>query len=231
MLIPFPDYANALDITLRLFSGALLSGIIGIERDIHGRAAGLRTNILISLGAASFMILSESIVTSLSVNYDPTRIAAQVVSGIGFLGAGAIIKNEFTIRGLTTAASIWISSAIGLACGAGHYFLALTLTALSLFSLVALERLERHYAHDYYRLVIIETADGVEMSRLAEILASPSLRILACETAINYETHRQTMRFTVRLREREQRGDIASVISERCRLNGIPLYHYSLSHQ
>jgi putative Mg2+ transporter-C (MgtC) family protein len=131
-------------IILRLVLAVVMGGLVGIEREIHGRAAGLRTHILVSLGAALFMITSILVsdrYASLGSQVDPSRIAAGVVTGIGFLGAGAIIRFGASIRGLTTAASIWAVAAIGLAVGAGFYEAAITGTLLVIVVLF-LSRLE-----------------------------------------------------------------------------------------
>ena len=112
----------------KLVLASFLGAIIGFERDVHGRAAGLRTHLLVSLGSAVFMVLSESIAVSYSnqityplLRVDPSRIAAQIITGIGFLGAGAIIKSGMSIRGLTTAACLWLSAGIGMSIGAGYF--------------------------------------------------------------------------------------------------------------
>ncbi len=123
---------------ISILSAAILSGLIGVEREFRGKAAGLRTNILISLGACVFTIVSMNLAGS-----ESGRIAAQVVTGIGFLGAGAIIHSGIGIHGLTTAAGIWIVASIGMACGARMYWLALTATILALVVLVFLPLLER----------------------------------------------------------------------------------------
>ncbi len=130
-------------ILVRIFVSVLLSGLVGFEREVHGRAAGLRTHILVCVGSTLFMITSILV----ALNYgsvgqvDPSRIAANVVTGIGFLGAGAIIRYGASIRGLTTAASIWAIAAIGLATGAGLY-VAAGLTTIVVLAVLILSRLE-----------------------------------------------------------------------------------------
>ncbi len=121
-----------------LLAAAFFGGVIGYERHIHDKPAGLRTNILICLGACVFTIISTNLAGS-----EPGRIAAQIVTGIGFLGAGAIIQSGGSVHGLTTAAGIWIVAAIGMACGAGMYFLALiatVITTIVLFLLLPIEK-------------------------------------------------------------------------------------------
>ena len=103
---------------LRLILACVLGGMIGLERDLHGRNAGIRTNMLVCVGSALFTIVSISVRGA-----DPSRIAAQIVCGIGFLGAGAILKDGFNIRGLTTAAYMWFIAAVGISCGLGQWVL------------------------------------------------------------------------------------------------------------
>jgi putative Mg2+ transporter-C (MgtC) family protein len=131
------DLALQLDLSARLLVGAVLGLAIGFEREIHGHPAGLRTHMLVALGSALFTVLSIHGFASeaLGVPVDPTRIAAQIVSGIGFLGAGAILKDGIVIRGLTTAASLWATSAVGMAAGAGEYVVGAVGTAVILVSL------------------------------------------------------------------------------------------------
>jgi putative Mg2+ transporter-C (MgtC) family protein len=132
-------------IALRLILAFILSALIGIERERHKQVAGLKTHILICVGSALLMILSIYVpfAYSLGESSDPGRIAAQVVSGIGFLGAGAILRYGFNVRGLTTAANIWVMAALGLAIGAGLYFPAIIGVSIILFTLVGIDFLEK----------------------------------------------------------------------------------------
>jgi len=129
------------DALLRLVVAAGLGAAIGVEREVRDREAGIRTHLLVSLGSALFTIVSaygfhEFLSSGASVvRADPTRIAAQIVTGIGFLGAGAIIREGISVRGLTTAASLWVVAAIGMAAGAGYYWPAVAATVLTLFAL------------------------------------------------------------------------------------------------
>jgi putative Mg2+ transporter-C (MgtC) family protein len=135
------DLPLQLDLALRLVVAAALGLAVGFEREIHGHPAGLRTHMLVALGSGLFTVLSAygfrdvagTVPNTASI--DPTRIAAQIVSGIGFLGAGAILKDGIVIRGLTTAASLWATSAVGMAAGAGEYIIAVGATATILVSL------------------------------------------------------------------------------------------------
>jgi len=128
-------------VVLRLAVAAVLGGAIGVERELRDREAGIRTHLLVSLGSALFTIVSaygfhEFLTSGASVvRADPTRIAAQIVTGIGFLGAGAIIREGLSVRGLTTAATLWVVAAIGMACGAGWYWAALVTALLTILAL------------------------------------------------------------------------------------------------
>lgn len=141
-----------LDITLRLAAAAMLGGLVGLERERIHRAAGLRTHILVSVGSALFTLagiygFQPGVPGQATV--DPSRIAAQIVSGIGFLGAGTIMRHGLSVRGLTTAASLWTVAGIGLACGAGFYFGAAATTAVVLVALVFLRGIERVLGDKY----------------------------------------------------------------------------------
>jgi len=118
---------------LRLLIAAALGALVGLEREIHDHPAGMRTHLLVSLGSAGFTVLSVAAFPGPAA--DPARIAAQIVSGIGFLGAGAILKEGATIRGLTTAASLWAVAAVGMAAGAGAWVVAVTITGIAIVSL------------------------------------------------------------------------------------------------
>ena len=128
---------------LRIFVAALLGGLIGLEREWRAKEAGFRTHFLVALGSALFMIVSaygfEGVMHTPEHRWDVSRIAAQVVSGIGFIGAGTIIfrKSENVVSGLTTAAGLWVTAAIGLACGGGMYVLSTASTLLVLAGLEA----------------------------------------------------------------------------------------------
>ena len=127
-----------MEFIFRAFIAALLGGMIGFEREYRAKEAGLRTHFLVAMGSALFMIVSQygfNAVLGTSITLDPSRVAAQVVSGIGFIGAGTIIFQKHVIKGLTTAAGLWVTSAIGLACGSGLYLLSVASTLLVLLCL------------------------------------------------------------------------------------------------
>jgi putative Mg2+ transporter-C (MgtC) family protein len=129
------------EVLLRLFVAAALGGAIGLERELRERQAGLRTHLVVSVGSALFTLVSAYGFSNFGPRVDPTRIAAQIVTGIGFLGAGAIIRHGLSVRGLTTAASLWLVAAIGMAAGAGYWEGALIATFGALLTLGPLDRL------------------------------------------------------------------------------------------
>jgi len=145
---------------LRFAAAIGLCGVIGLERQLHHQSAGFRTHILVGVGACLVMMLSIIVGGR---DYDPGRIAAQVVTGVGFLGAGTIIRQRDSIRGLTTAASVWCASAVGLAAGAGWFQGAGMATAGVLISLWLFKLIELHLPADDVRIVVVcEDSDETE---------------------------------------------------------------------
>ena len=182
----------------RVLAAALLGGVIGMERDIHGRAAGLRTHLLVGMGAGLFTVLSQLIAAAGPATADPGRIAAQIVTGIGFLGAGTIIKEGFTIRGLTTAASLWMVAAIGMAAGAGHLVLAAVSAMVALGGLVVLHYAERGYAKDSYRMLTVTVAGGVPASTVIDLVKSARVKIIFFDMARDYAADETTFSLSLR---------------------------------
>ena len=159
---------------LRLLAASGLTAALGLERELHAQPAGLRTHLLVGLGAALFCVVGASVTGS-----DPTRIAAQVVTGVGFLGAGAILHNGNGVKGLTTAASLWVAAAAGLACGLGQLVLATIASAVAIVSLVALRALEAsvfpHQRGHVVELLVGTDSDlGAVMAATTAILGSPA---------------------------------------------------------
>jgi putative Mg2+ transporter-C (MgtC) family protein len=153
----------------RLALAAVLGGLIGAERELSDQPAGLRTHILLSVGACLFTLVSAY---GFGPNSDPSRLAAQIVTGIGFLGGGAILRHGFTIMGLTTAASIWATCALGVAIGVGSYVLAVGATVLVLGVLVGLRAIRnvlRHYAASREELTVL-TAPDFQVEKLTQLL-------------------------------------------------------------
>lgn len=171
---------NSFDLMLRLLVALVLGGIVGLERERQERAAGLRTVTMVSLGSCLFTIVGEFGFT----NTDPSRVAAQIVTGIGFLGAGTIFLRKDLVRGLTTAATIWATAAIGMAAGTAQYFEAVFTTLLILAVLMVLKPIERRFfkrPNEAQVSLIVPRRDGeidAVRASLAAIGAFPvSLRI------------------------------------------------------
>lgn len=143
---------NNPEIILRLVLSAIVGGAVGVEREVNNRPAGLRTHILVTVGATLITLISITSFTS----GDPGRVAAQIVSGIGFLGAGTILRTGDNITGLTTAASIWVCGGIGMAIGAGFYFGGLVTGGIVLIVLASLSSIEETYLRDTYATLEIK---------------------------------------------------------------------------
>ena len=160
-------------VLFRLILAALLSGAVGFEREFHGRAAGFRTHILLCVGSTLIMLTSMHIfdLYSSRISPDPARIAAGVITGIGFLGAGTIMNSKSAVRGHTTAASLWVVAGIGLAVGSGFYFVSIVTTVLTIVTLMFFSRLEHTMIRkDWYKTIVIETKEGVDQLRAIRAL-------------------------------------------------------------
>jgi putative Mg2+ transporter-C (MgtC) family protein len=152
------------EIMLRLVLAALLGGVVGYEREHTNRPAGFRTHILVCVGSALVMVTSEFIFEKYGkvANIDPARLGAQVISGIGFLGAGTIIRDGFNVKGLTTAASLWAVSCVGIATGIGFYEGAVAATFMIFLTLITLKKAEKFFSRqNKYKMLIIETENLV----------------------------------------------------------------------
>ena len=204
-------------VLLRILLSAILSGLVGLEREIHGRAAGLRTHILVGVGSTLFMI--TSILVALSYSHaggvDPSRIAANVVTGIGFLGAGAIIRYGSSIRGLTTAASIWAVSAIGLAVGAGIY-VAAGITTIIVLSVLILSRLEERMElkQPGKRLFVkVDVDSSTSEKDINNVVDAFGGRVTACDSKADEEN--KCILITVdAVMERAYYRDVANEVSQ-----------------
>ena len=139
-------FGNILLVIFSLLLAALFTGFIGIEREVHGHSAGLRTHLLVAIGSALIMVISIYGFRIWDAEYlpqtsrDPARLAAQVIAGIGFIGAGTIVKSGISVRGLTTATTLWISMAIGLACGSGNFVIAGIATIVAVVALISMRQ-------------------------------------------------------------------------------------------
>lgn len=166
-------------LVVRLTIACILGGAIGLQREGANRPAGFRTHVLVALGAALIMLVSIYGFDALGRVQDPARLAAQVVSGIGFLGAGTIMREGANIRGLTTAASLWVVAGIGLACGAGFYLGAVTTTVLVYITLALFARLEQGLIHpaNYVRLQLLMRDQPGQLGRVGATLGTKRISI------------------------------------------------------
>ena len=219
-----PD-VNLIGAIAKLLLSLVLGAIIGIERRRKGQIAGLRTFALISMGATLAMLISIYIPQEYMglKNGDPGRIAAQVVSGVGFLGAGAIIQMKGSVRGLTTAAGIWMAACIGLAVGAGMYLISIIATLLIIFILVNIERIEQRHNFLWESKIIRVKLHGIidDIQPLRDIISSKDVHISDEFMKFDYEEGFTIINFMVRsncgvnvpalFREIKKQGDPISI--------------------
>lgn len=171
------------ELGLRLLLAVVLGGLVGMERELSNHAAGFRTHILVCLGSATIMLLSiygfSAFVDEANVRMDPARLAAQVVSGIGFLGAGAIVRDGSMVKGLTTAASVWVVAAIGLCVGAGFLAGALVATFMALVSLFVLNKGEKHLFRNRrtQKVELLVVGHPGVLARIMEVFGSCGIQI------------------------------------------------------
>lgn len=205
--------STPLAIALKLLLAVIFGGLIGLERESHGRPAGFRTHILVSLGSALVMIISAYGLQALDTDYDPGRIAAQVISGIGFLGAGTILRDGAAIRGLTTAASLWAVAGIGLAVGIGMYHAAAVTTILVVLTLFYLNKVELGHGRYTMRITTRDQINqiaavfavfaqfGIEISQMT--LSNQNDGVATIELAVNTPRKARIRELAVKLNELE----------------------------
>ena len=164
------------DFILRIFAAGLLGGLIGFEREFRAKEAGVRTHFIVALGSALFMIISQFAFTG---QFDHARVAAQVVSGIGFIGAGVIIFQKNAVRGVTTAAGLWVAAAIGLACGAGMYPVSVAATVMTIIVLETMHFITRRFGEKDLSLTLTDI-DGEKLKQILKALKSAESEIISC---------------------------------------------------
>ena len=190
------------ELLIRLVVGTVLGGVIGYERDVHGRPAGLRTHLIVALASTTFMLVSTHFVYFQHytkddlVTVDTSRIAASVVTGIGFLGGGAILRTGLSVQGLTTAAGLWLVAAIGLSAGAGMYVVSVAATLFGVLALALLRRFE----HKDERLVrhkisLVVTESGPSVSALLDALAGVGVVVAPADYDRRAEENRVHLTF------------------------------------
>lgn len=210
-----------LEMIIKLLLASLLGAIIGLEREVHGRPAGFRTHLLVSLGSCLFVIISIDLYRIYGnfsgvgpVGVDPGRIAAQVVTGIGFLGAGAIIREKASIRGLTTAACLWVAAAIGLSCGAGRYEPAIVVTILAFVSLLLLKKVENRLRRDNYIAVTVWSADlEGQLAKVGQILEQCQAQVMNVTVEKDLENRSLSLEYQVRYSTRTLSCDLADMLA------------------
>jgi putative Mg2+ transporter-C (MgtC) family protein len=202
------------EIVIRLLLGALIGGIIGFEREIHGRAAGFRTQIIVCVAAVLIMVVSENYYFYIqnldaSLRIDPARISAGALIGIGFLGSGVIIKSGYAVRGLTTAATIWIVSAIGLAIGGGLYFEGTITAAITFITLMILRIIERRIKTVRFKNIVISTPsdDNVEQA-IQSVFAKHKIHIHSTNYEKNHASDEIIYYFTVSTKDEDIIGQL-----------------------
>ena len=199
---------------IRLLVATALGALIGIEREYHAKEAGVRTHLLVALGACLFMILSiygfDLMLGRDHVSFDPSRIASQVVTGIGFIGAGTIILQKQMVRGLTTAAGLWVTAAIGLACGTGMYVIAVVTSVIALASLGLINVFLPYVSQCDRRITFLVEDYGV-LTDVLENLRHEKI------TVLNYEMHKDAEenngKMLVSLEIRMQRYDNVKAVA------------------
>lgn len=207
-----------MDIFLRLFLSVLLGGIIGIERESVNRPAGFRTHVLVCTGSTLTMLVSIYMFEKyrLLTTMDPARIAAQVVSGIGFLGAGTILRVGPTVKGLTTAASLWTVGSIGLAIGCGFYLAAVVATLLTFITLMSLSRIEnliigRKLLHSM--CLIVDDKPG-QIGKIGTILGEMGVSIKKIRIESEKDDSKVIIRLSIRLPSNVKLDEVISRFSQ-----------------
>lgn len=172
--------ADTQEALIRLLVAAVLGGIIGFERQRHGRPAGFRTHLLVSVASALLMVLAGQLqhrFTNPLYRIDPTRVAAGAITGIGFLGAGVIFRAGATVQGLTTAACLWMATAVGLAAGAGAYTPSVIAVCITIFALLALRYVERRTLQIMFRTISIASDSIMSEDEIKAVLDRHGLQI------------------------------------------------------
>ena len=195
-----------IELLVRLVVGTALGAVIGYERHVHGRPAGLRTHLLVALASTTFMLVSTHFVyfqhygREDMVAVDTSRIAASVVTGVGFLGGGAILRTGLNVQGLTTAAGLWLVAAIGLSAGAGMYAISTASTAMGVIALTFLRRLERKEDDVLRRRATLLLDDGAPgVTTIVEGLTRRGIVVTAAEYERDVDERRVQVTFQARM--------------------------------
>ncbi|WP_026842026.1 MgtC/SapB family protein [Citrifermentans bremense] len=206
----------------RLLLASILGGLIGLEREVHGRPAGFRTHLLVSLGSCLFCLTSIEVYQiygnfsgMVPVGIDPGRIAAQVVTGIGFLGAGAIIRERASIRGLTTAACLWVAAGLGIACGLGLFKMAIVVTAIALINLLLLKQVEKRLNRDIYVVVKVWGDDRPDfIQQVYQLLGETGIERVEAKFEKDLERKLMFIEFQMKRGKKVTSPDLLAKLSE-----------------
>jgi len=202
------------EMLLRLAVSMLLGGAIGFERERDSQPAGLRTHMILILGSCLAMILSINI--GIKNGTDPTRMAAQVISGVGFLGAGAILRSGFNVKGLTTATTVWTTAIIGLAVGYGYYWVGVFTTVLVLVVLTLVSIFEKKFIRrNILRIIKVDAADNPHIFRnVRKEISRNTDEILSYKTQRSLKSGHVRVEFLIRLDRNEKIEDLMETISK-----------------
>lgn len=209
---------SAEETVIRLLLGAVLGGAIGFERQTHGRPAGFRTQMLVSVASVLLMIVSEhyyhlTLIDPSYVRIDPARIAAGAITGVGFLGAGVIIKHGANVQGLTTAACIWAVAAIGLAVGGGLYLAAIVATAITISSLILLRMVEARMSRLAFKSLTVVAGDGLGEDEILSILKDHNASVKNVDYEVDVESGEVTYGLMVAFRKSSAVKGIVDVLA------------------
>ncbi len=214
------------EIFLRLAAALLAGGAIGFERERDSQPAGLRTHMILALGAALVMILSINIAIEFQgQDAEPTRLAAQVVSGIGFLGAGAILRFGFNVKGLTTASTLWTTAMVGMAIGYGYYLVSLFAVVIMLVVLTLVERFEKKFVRvNIMRTVVIDVHDREGILReVRKTMTKLADAIIAFNVQKSVKNKHMRLEIIARFNRSEKLEDMMEVISSIEGVRGIKI--------
>ena len=220
-----------LAILLKLFLSALAGGLVGWEREKRGRPAGLRTNLLVSVGACTVMIISETFFLKYGaynaqslLRLDPSRTAAQIVTGIGFLGAGVILKEGATVRGLTTAATLWVVAGLGMAFGMGFFSLGALSTITVLVGLLFLKQFDLTIKKDRYLYLSVTARRRDSLyDDLLQLVDERGLKISEVSSQVDLENNELLLRMVLKQRQDDIGRELARAIEQ---FEGIKKIHY-----
>ena len=221
-----------LSILVKLLLAALAGGLVGLERETHGRPAGMRTNLLVSVGACTMMIISEAFYIKYgmyggdtALRLDPSRTAAQIVTGIGFLGAGVIIKEGVTVRGLTTAASLWAVAGVGMAFGMGYFVLGGISTVFIVGSLLFIKKLDPYIKKDRYLTVTVTARNRDSLhDELNELISEHGYKIADISSQVDLQENEVFLKLVVTQQRKRIGRELSVAIA---RLEGVKKIFYS----